>query len=98
MHWPQDSRDEARGERSIRGAVKPTERERTRKYRASRKARTRGRAREKEREAGISRRLDEGREFEGARQSGEQRERTKAAPRGGTRWGLSGRKPSAVNI
>lgn len=58
LHWPQDSRDEARGERSIRGAVKPTERERTRKCRASRKARTRGRAREKEREAGISRRLD----------------------------------------
>lgn len=27
-----------------------------------------------------------------------ERERTEAAPRGGTRWGLSGRKPSAVNI
>lgn len=26
------------------------------------------------------------------------RERTQAAPRGGMRWGLSGRKPSAVNI
>ena len=26
MHWPQDSRDEARGERSVRGAVKRTER------------------------------------------------------------------------
>lgn len=26
MHWPQDSRDEARGKRSVRGAVKPTER------------------------------------------------------------------------
>jgi hypothetical protein len=27
-----------------------------------------------------------------------EREKTEAAPRGGMRWGLSGRKPSAVNI
>ena len=64
-----------------------------------------GRVGKRERVAGQEREMATGFETvggrqrdEGARQSREQRERTKAAPRGGTRWGLSGRKPSAVNI
>lgn len=46
---------------------------------------------------------ERGKKSEGDRSRGgtkraRERETAEAAPRGGTRWGLSGRKPSAVNI
>lgn len=90
IHGEDDTR-EREGERGRRRAQK---RESKRVGSSGTKARgvrqRRQRDRERERERGGDR--------ERTREQERERKRTNAAPRCGTRWGLSGRKPSAVNI
>lgn len=103
LRWPQDSSGVGRSVRRARG--RETEQDTTMEHCAHGRDDTNTRdRREKEREIDSTRRRE--RESflvgsSGTKARGEaerEREKTEAAPRGGMRWGLSGRKPSAVNI